>query len=159
MTEKTNRQHGAGKATVLAALLVGVALTLVAGFTFSHTDQAQFCGSCHVMYEPVRTHQQSPHAKLDCNECHAPHPAMPKAVFKAWAGTKDIYKNTFGEVGDIIRPSDRTRDVVNRNCINCHSMTGLNVDADVAKDRCTDCHRQVPHLRSTPVADRRVADE
>ncbi|EFI35590.1 NapC/NirT cytochrome c domain protein [Desulfonatronospira thiodismutans ASO3-1] len=159
MTKGKNRQNGAGRAAILIALLAGVALTLVAGFTYSHTDQPEFCGSCHVMYEATRTHQQSVHADLSCNECHAPHSAVPKMLFKSWAGTKDMYKNTFGKVGDVIQSSDRSSRVINDNCTNCHAMTGLNVDADMAKDQCIDCHRQVPHMRSTPVAERRVADE
>jgi len=159
MAGQNHKQMGVAKLTLLATLLLGVALTLIAGFTYSHTDQPEFCGSCHVMYEATRTHQQSVHAELSCNECHAPHNAIPKMVFKSWAGAKDMYKNTFGEVGDIILPSDRSRQVVQDNCTNCHAMTGLNVEPVEVKERCTDCHRQVPHMRSTPVAERRVADE
>ncbi len=152
-------QRGISKIALLGALLVGVAITLVGGFTYSHTDQPEFCGSCHVMYESVRTHQDSVHADLSCNECHVPHETMSKMVLKNYFGTKDMYKNIVGDVEDVIQPSERTQEVVNDNCTNCHNMTGLNVDADKAKDRCIGCHQQVTHNPKTPIAERRVADE
>lgn len=53
-----------------------LAVVLVAGaagaYSMQATDQAAFCGSCHVMSEVAWTHKQSAHAKLACNECHAP---------------------------------------------------------------------------------------
>ncbi len=152
-------QQGMSKTSVLIVLLMGIALTLAAGFTWRHTDQAEFCGSCHVMYEAVRTHQKSVHAKLACNDCHAPHEAMPKMVFKTYAGAKDMYKNALGDVGDLIRVTDRSRELINENCFNCHAMTGLNVGAREVKPYCTDCHRQVPHMNKLSISQRRVADE
>ncbi len=143
--------------TVLVILLMGIALTAGAGFSMKATDQAQFCGSCHVMYEAVRTHQHSVHAKLDCNECHTPDPFVSKMTFKSYAGMKDMYRNALGQVYDVIHATDRTKDVVNDNCTRCHAMTTLNVET--VKPYCTDCHRQVPHLSKLPVAQRRVADE
>ncbi len=154
-----NGQRGVSKTAVLIILLIGAAMTLVAGYTYSHTDQAEFCGSCHVMYESVRTHQQSVHANVSCNECHAPYSAMPKMVFKTYAGTKDVFRNIAGDVPDVIQVTDRSREIINDNCISCHSMTGLNVAASEVKPDCTDCHRQVPHMNKMSIAERRVADE
>jgi len=154
-----NKQQGVSLLAVLVILLAGVVLTAGAGFTLNATDQAEFCGGCHVMYESVRTHKQSVHAKLACNECHAPYTAMPKMVFKAYAGTKDVYKNTTGDVRDVINVTDRSRDIIKDNCINCHTMTGLNVAASEVKPYCTDCHRQIPHLSKLSISQRRVADE
>jgi cytochrome c nitrite reductase small subunit len=150
-------QEGISLAAVMVILLLGIALTAGAGFTMKATDQAQFCGGCHVMYEAVRTHQQSVHAKLACNECHTPEPFVPKMTFKGYSGMKDMYKNSLGQVYDIIHASDQTRDVVNENCARCHAITTLNVET--VKPYCTDCHRQVPHLSKLPIAQRRVADE
>lgn len=151
------KQEGISLVAVLAILLVGIALTAGAGFTMKATDQAEFCGSCHLMYEAVRTHQQSVHSQLACNECHTPDPFIPKMTFKTYAGMKDMYINTFGTVYDVIHASEKTKDVVNDNCTRCHTMTTLNVET--VKPYCTDCHRQVPHLRSLPISQRRVADE
>jgi cytochrome c nitrite reductase small subunit len=151
------KQEGISLAAVLALLLAGIALTAGVGFSMKKTDQARFCGSCHLMYEAVRTHQQSVHAKLDCNECHTPEPFVPKMTFKGYSGMKDMYLNAFGDVYDVIHASDNTKVVVNDNCTRCHAMTTINVET--VKPNCTDCHRQVPHLSKLPIAQRRVADE
>jgi len=146
-----------GIAVLLVMLIVGAGLYAGAAFSMKATDQARFCGSCHVMHEAVRTHQMSLHAKLACNECHAPAKILPKMVFKTWVGTKDLYQNVFGDVFDVIHASERTKDVVNESCSECHSMTAINV-TDV-KQYCTDCHRSVPHMSKLPISKRRVADE
>ncbi len=142
---------------ILITLIVVYAGT---GFAMGVTDEPEFCGTCHVMYEPVRTHDQSVHAGLSCNECHAPKPLVEKLAFKTYAGTKDIYKNLFAEIDDVIHASDLTKGIINTNCIECHTMTIINVEADMdAKQYCTDCHQQVPHFPKNPIAERRVAGE
>jgi cytochrome c nitrite reductase small subunit len=148
---------GKGKVAVLALLLVGAGL--YAGFAFSMkaTDEPQFCGSCHLMYEAVRTHQMSAHAKQACNECHIPHQMPSKMIYKSKSGAKDMYQNTLGDVFDVIHAAQSTKTVVNDNCTRCHVMTTLNV-AEV-KEYCTDCHRSVPHMSKLPISQRRVADE
>lgn len=154
-------QKRRGKVFVLFLLLVGA--FLYAGFAFSMkaTDEAQFCGSCHMMYEAVRTHQMSVHAKEACNECHIPHKMPSKLIYKSMAGAKDVFKNTLGDVFDVIHASDSTKQVVNDNCSRCHTMTIINVADDIgqAKGYCTDCHRGVPHMSKLPIDQRRVADE
>lgn len=154
-----NSQAGQTKTMILGILLLVAVLYAAVGFSMKATDQPEFCGSCHVMYEAVRTQQNSMHAKLDCNECHTPQDLTSKIPFKTWTGTKDMYQNTFGEIADVIHATNKTKEVVNANCENCHTMTALNVDSLEAKQYCTDCHRQVPHFSKRPIAKRRVADE
>lgn len=141
---------------VLIAVVIlysGTALSMKA------TDSAEFCGSCHVMNEVTRTHQISTHAKLSCNDCHAPHNITAKIPFKAMAGAKDIYINMFGEVDDVIHTSKKSKDIINQNCLNCHEMTNVNVAMDT-KEYCIDCHQTVPHFsKRTPISERRVAGE
>ncbi|TYT74041.1 cytochrome c3 family protein [Desulfobotulus mexicanus] len=149
-----------GMKTLLLALgliVVGAGIYAAADFSMKATDEPAFCGSCHIMYEVVRTQQNSVHASLSCNDCHAPAGGMRKIMFKVKAGAKDVYQNTFGDVLDVIHTTQATKDVVNENCMACHTMTNLNV-AD-AKESCTDCHRQVPHFSKSPIAERRVANE
>ncbi len=145
--------------------LVSVALTLVilgyisAGFTMRNTDIPEFCGTCHVMHEAVRTHQQSVHAQLTCNECHAPTDAfVSKMIFKTRAGMRDIYVNTIGPIPDVVTAEAATREVINDNCASCHFMTTINLDGK-AKNYCFDCHRHVPHTRKSPIASRKVTNE
>lgn len=159
MKQTISGQSGRGILSFIVILLIGAVLTLAAGHTLSETDQAGFCGSCHVMNEYFRTHQASVHAQLDCNDCHAPYQAMPRMVFKYVAGTDHMRKNISGDIPDIITSKKKTSEVVNASCMNCHTMSVLNVGADDVKPNCIGCHRQVQHQRSTPVSTRRVANE
>ncbi len=154
-----DKQSGHSKTMILGILVLVAILYAVAGFSMKATDQPEFCGSCHVMYEAVRTQQNSMHANLDCNECHTPENLTEQMPFKTWTGLKDMYQNTFGDIQDVIHASDKTKKVVNENCESCHTMTALNVDSLEAKQYCADCHRQVPHFQKSPIAQRRVADD
>lgn len=139
----------------LAAILV---LSASVGFTMKATDQRTFCGSCHAMAEAAWTHRMSVHSKIACNECHAPRNMASKAVFKAVAGTRDIYAFTIGEMAQTIHATENTKEVVNENCRSCHTATTMNVAMD-AKRYCTDCHRNVPHFKKIPIDLRSAADE
>ncbi|OEF96730.1 cytochrome c3 family protein [Desulfuribacillus alkaliarsenatis] len=154
-----DRLKSANKWTVMFfALLVAILLYSGTAISMKATDTAEFCSSCHVMNEVVRTHQISTHANLTCNDCHAPHDILSKIPFKAKAGAKDIYINTFGEVSDVIQSTSKTKEIVNQNCLNCHDMTNKNVAMD-AKDFCIDCHQTVPHFGKKPISERMVAGE
>ncbi|MDW7675029.1 MAG: NapC/NirT family cytochrome c [Bacillota bacterium] len=144
----------------IISIILGVFILFYAGtgFAMKATDRADFCGSCHVMNEAVRTYNLSVHADLACNQCHAPHQITSKIGFKTQAGFKDIYKNVTNDVGDVIQATSKTKEIANQNCINCHSMTNKNVAMD-AKEFCTDCHRQVPHFNKIPIGERMVAGE
>ena len=71
----------------LKILLGGVALgvLVLAGLAWGMrvTDARPFCSSCHIMEQAARTHKLSPHAKLACNECHAPTKDVVNANCKA----------------------------------------------------------------------------
>lgn len=98
----------------------------------------------------------STHAKLACNECHAPHNLLAKLPFKAQEGLRDFMGNVSGK--DIPRPlSARTRDVVNENCKACHFATNSEVASMDAKPYCVDCHRNMAHMRHKPISTRTVA--
>ncbi len=145
-------------AAIILISLIG--LYLSTGFAMRSTDTPNFCGSCHVMHEPVRTHGESVHGELTCNECHAPKPIVEKIAFKTYAGSKDIYKNLFSDIDDVIHATEKTKQIVNDRCSDCHTMTNLNVEINMdAKEYCTDCHQQVPHSPKKPIDERRVAGE
>jgi cytochrome c nitrite reductase small subunit len=141
-------------------LMIMIILYFSTGFALRVTDNAPFCGSCHVMHEHVRTHYQSVHAEISCNECHAPKQKVKKVVFKAYAGTKDIYKNLLGDIDDVIHATELTKEIINDNCADCHTATNANVILNMnAKKNCTDCHQQVPHFPKKPIDERRIAGE
>ena len=122
-------------------------------------------GFCHGLDGPASVLRQLPHhaggrrdahAKLACNECHAPHNLLAKLPFKAQEGLRDFMGNVSGK--DIPRPlSARTRDVVNENCKACHFATNSEVASMDAKPYCVDCHRNMAHMRHKPISTRTVA--
>ncbi len=143
---------------MLIGTVFGIALFSVAAIAMHYTDQRPFCSSCHVMKTAAVTHKMSTHANLSCNSCHAPHTLLEKIPYKAAAGLKDIWANIQGK--DVpLNASLSTKDVVNANCISCHTMTNMGVASMQAKPYCTDCHRNVAHMRKKPISTRMVADE
>ncbi|MDW7673808.1 MAG: NapC/NirT family cytochrome c [Bacillota bacterium] len=139
-------------------LILGIFLYAGSSYAMKTTDQAAFCSSCHVMNEKTRTFNDSVHASLSCNDCHAPEATGSKLLFKTKTGTSHLAKNISGNIEDVIHSTFNTKEVVKQNCISCHSMTNKNVMLD-AKDFCTDCHRHVPHLSKKPIGERMVAGE
>jgi cytochrome c nitrite reductase small subunit len=133
----------------VGGVAIGVLLTAVALTVIDSTDSPEFCSSCHIMDSAFGTFSSSSHAHLDCNDCHAPTESFAvKMVFKARTGMGHIYMNTIGrgEIPDVLHATSESSDVVDTNCIKCHSQTVSMVEHD-AKGRCADCHRSVPHGR------------
>lgn len=136
----------------------GMLLLGVMAYAMTVTDARPFCSSCHIMQEAAVTHKIGSHARLACNECHAPHNLLAKLPFKAQEGLRDVVGNLTGK--DIPRPlSMRTRDVVNANCMACHAQTNTNVASMDVKAYCVDCHRSVAHMRTKPMSTRMVAND
>ncbi len=142
---------------VLLPFAAGIAIVVAASGAMSVTDSAGFCGSCHSMAEAALTHSRSVHAKLACNECHAPHSLVPKIPFKAKEGTRDVFKTVTRNVPDLIHPGDDTMTAVQNNCLRCHGAVIQEVNM-LSKSHCTDCHRHVPHSPKIPVSKRSAAD-
>ena len=141
----------------LLAFAAGAASIIGTALAMTTTDQAGFCGSCHSMSEAALTHKQSVHAKLACNECHAPHNLVEKIPFKTKEGARDIFATATNTIPDLIHPGEETREVVQVNCRRCHDAGIRNVNM-TAKTHCTDCHRHVPHTPKLPIAKRSAAD-
>ncbi len=158
MIDQKDRRAGPVFKVLVIGVVIGFILTAGAGFGMKISDERPFCASCHIMHEAALTHKQSQHAKLACNECHAPHNLLKKLPFKAASGARDIYLNSFGKIAEPIHAGDTTREVVNVNCQNCHSMTNMTVSSMNAKAFCTDCHRNVQHMRMKPISTRKVSD-
>jgi cytochrome c nitrite reductase small subunit len=151
------KQGGGIKFSVILALMVGAAIVIGSSFAMTSTDKAGFCGSCHSMSEASLTHSKSLHAKLACNECHAPHHLTAKIPFKTKEGMRDIHATMTKKIPDLIHSGQETRAVVQANCLRCHGAVIETVNM-TAKPHCTDCHRNVPHAPRTPIAKRSAAD-
>jgi len=157
MLFKKGDPGGPGWLYALLPALGGVVLTVGVALAMHTTDQASFCGSCHSMSEAALTHQRSVHAKLACNECHAPYNLVAKVPFKTKEGMRDMYVTATSTIPDLIHPGGETKDVTQANCLRCHAETTSTV-VMTSKPYCTDCHRSVPHMPKIPVAERSAAD-
>ncbi len=150
---------------LFSGLVIGVILAGVFAWALNATDQRQFCASCHLMREAAVTQKLGMHAKLSCNECHAPHALLAKIPFKAEAAMEDVLGNIQGRdvpippVCILIPPAKKHRDIVNQNCINCHAPVNAKVASMAVKPYCTDCHRSVAHMRLNPISERTVGYE
>jgi cytochrome c nitrite reductase small subunit len=135
------------KFLIVLALLVGVFLSFSTVKTMAYLDSPGFCQNCHTMKSVYTSFVDSTHSDLQCNDCHLPHKSeVGKLFFKGRAGMTHIYFNTLGtdDIPDVIQATDRTKDIMNDNCISCHNSTLSNVSHD-AKDKCISCHKTVPH--------------
>jgi len=143
--------------TLSLALVVALVAVSAMGYAMQATDQAAFCGGCHSMDSETWTFRQGGHAKLACNDCHAPQNLAAKIPFKAQAGSADIWATVSKNIPDVIHASKLHKDVIQANCVRCHEATLQTVAMD-AKPWCVDCHRSVPHKSRTPISTRKVAD-
>ena len=136
--------------------VIGAGLVITAAVGMQYSDSRPFCATCHVMEQAALTHSRSPHAKLACNDCHAPHNLLAKIPVKARAGLTDFLANISGR--DVpLQAGTWTRDIVDANCRACHGVTvGGIMDA---KPYCADCHRGTAHQNKTPISQREAADE
>jgi hypothetical protein len=94
------------------------------------TDSPEFCNSCHIMDSAFGSFQESNHAHLDCNDCHAPTDSLlTKMSFKARAGAGHMYMNTIGrgEIPDVLHATSELRRRRERQLHQCHepSFSGL----------------------------------
>jgi len=142
---------------VAMILLVVLVLGVGGAYTMQTTDQAAFCSSCHSMDTSFWTFKNSGHAKLACNDCHAPYNLAAKIPFKAAAGSSDVWSTVTKNIPDVIHANKLHKDVIQANCVRCHTATIEKVAMD-SKPYCGDCHRSVPHKSRTPISTRKVAD-
>jgi cytochrome c nitrite reductase small subunit len=155
---------------ILCGILLGLVLVIFRiSNAFSYlSDSPQACMNCHVMTTQYATWQHSSHTQSAiCNDCHVPHDNIfRKYYFKANDGLRHSFMFTFNLDPQVIRIHDVGKEVVQENCIRCHSnlvesvsigSISLNKSKHGEVKLCWDCHREVPHGRvssqaSTPFA-------
>lgn len=120
------------------------------------SDDPTTCVNCHVMYPEYATWEKGSHGRVTtCNDCHVPQDnVLRKYMFKATDGLRHATMFTFRMEPQVIKIKDAGRDVVQENCIRCHSnylhpismrslgAKGIHDDTDRL---CWDCHRETPH--------------
>jgi len=153
---------------VSTGALVGLAVVGLAGYVTSISNASSYlsddpkaCINCHIMAPQYATWQHSSHARAaTCNDCHVPHDStLRKYAYKAKDGSRHAFMFTFRMEPQVITATQDSKEVIQQNCIRCHSTVVSEVAFGVHRDdrACADCHREVPHgrihsLSSTPNA-------
>jgi cytochrome c nitrite reductase small subunit len=128
--------------------VVAVVGMYVTEFTTYLGNNPTTCNNCHVMDAAYEGWYHGGHkAWTDCSECHTPHAFIPKYIVKAQSGYHHVTAFTFGNIPDAIRAKESSREVIQENCVRCHSATVADIMAGPLEfDRnCFDCHRNVAH--------------
>jgi cytochrome c nitrite reductase small subunit len=141
---------------------LGVLLVYVSNATSYLSDDPKACINCHIMTPQYATWERSSHARVtNCNDCHVPHDSIVrKYMFKAKDGMRHSAMFTLRMEPQVIKAIPESKEVIQANCIRCHSQSIAWAKAPMHSDwkrACTDCHREVPHgrvhsLNSTPNA-------
>jgi nitrate/TMAO reductase-like tetraheme cytochrome c subunit len=105
--------------TTAANILIGTQGTYRA---VEHMETVQFCGqSCHVMKPEFKAHQNSPHANIECVDCHVA-PGVSGWVQSKMAGTRQLLDVVFNRVHYPIQSAMETNRLVpaSATCEQCH---------------------------------------
>lgn len=137
----------------LIAILVA-ALTL--GYFAYATDAVAYggnapetCANCHAMDAQYENWYFGSHSKwAKCTDCHLPHDNL--IVYyaeKGRQGAKDTYAFVTGNIPVLLRAEERTKEIVQENCIHCHEkiVDGIMVGEPAFERYCWDCHRSTAH--------------
>ena len=119
-------------------------------------DKPETCVNCHVMTSEYNSWMHSSHREVaTCNSCHVPHDnVLNKYYFKAKDGLYHATVFTLRNEPQVIQMKEASQEVVQQNCIRCHSkqVKDAKLDGWIANhaesrtDRqCWSCHREVPH--------------
>jgi len=135
-------------AIVVAALALGYfAFVTDAPSYGGHAPET--CANCHVMDSQYENWYHGAHENwAKCTDCHLPHDNF--AVYyaeKGRQGAKDVYAFVTGNIPVAIRASDKTKGIVQVNCVRCHedSVENIVMGAQPFDRYCWDCHRDIAH--------------
>ena len=156
---------------IIGSLVFAAAMGVFAWVTDAPTylgHEAATCNNCHVMDAQFENWYHSAHAQAAvCTDCHLPHQNLTSYyLYKGYSGMKDVLSFTLKTYPDAIRATTQTVQIVQANCIRCHTDT---VDvivyggAQPFERNCWSCHRGVAHgdpgLALSPYQDVEVYDK
>jgi cytochrome c nitrite reductase small subunit len=136
---------------------IAIAAAVIAlGFFVYVTDAPAYggsapetCANCHVMDSQYENWYHAPHEKVtECVDCHLPHENIAMYYLeKGRQGAKDVYAFTTGNIPVAIRASERTKSIIQTNCIRCHQqkVESIVMGPQPFDRYCWDCHRNVAH--------------
>ena len=134
-----------GVIAILAVVGTGLYVT---DFTAYLGNNPSTCNNCHVMDYVYEGWYHGGHENwANCNDCHTPHALIPKYYVKALSGYHHVSAFITGKIPNAIRAKEESREVVQENCIRCHTETVSNITENpMPMDRyCFECHRSVAH--------------
>lgn len=122
------------------------------------SDDPQTCVNCHIMAPQYATWNHSSHREVaTCNDCHVPHNNLAnKYYFKAKDGMRHATMFTLRREPQVILIHEAGQEVVQDNCVRCHSQLITDSKLLVRTDdfhsarserKCWECHRETPHGR------------
>ncbi|MBK8783619.1 MAG: cytochrome c nitrite reductase small subunit [Anaerolineales bacterium] len=135
-------------AIVVAALAMGYFAFVTDAVSYGGSAP-ETCANCHVMDSQYESWYHGAHENwAKCTDCHLPHDNF--AVYyaeKGRQGAKDVYAFVTGNIPLAIRASDKTKGIVQENCIHCHedSVESIVMGAQPFDRYCWDCHRDIAH--------------
>lgn len=145
---------------IAAGVFVGLGLFVIyVSRAYSYlSDEPTTCINCHVMAPQYVTWNHSSHREwTNCNDCHVPQDYVFNTYyFKAKDGLRHATIFTLRNEPQVIFIKDEGKEVVQQNCIRCHSsvltdhrtlMKTNEYDKFRKERKCWDCHREVPHGR------------
>jgi len=134
---------------VIGSLFVVMGVGMYAtGFTTYLGNDPEACNNCHVMdsaYAGWYHNQHRPWAL--CNDCHTPHDIIPKYYVKSLSGYHHVSAFLLGNVPPAIRAKETSKEVVQENCIRCHTETVADIQDENHKTNtyCFTCHAEAGH--------------
>jgi nitrate/TMAO reductase-like tetraheme cytochrome c subunit len=105
--------------TTLLNVLIGTQFTYRA---VKHMETPQFCGqSCHTMNPEFAAYRNSPHAKVECVDCHVA-PGAAGWIASKSAGIRQLFETVFETYPRPIPSALETNSLVpaSQTCENCH---------------------------------------
>jgi len=175
----TNQAGGKRPSKKLLFGVLVVVFALGAGFAglfnigLAHTNEMEFCTSCHSMQTPLEEYMESVHYKnasgvrATCSDCHVPKEFLPKMYAKIMA-VKDVYHEILGTIDSEEKYEEHRWDMATRvwakfkstnarECRSCHDFAHMDLSSQSRSARnrhsraedegetCIDCHKGVAH--------------
>ena len=138
-------------------VIIAIAMAVIAlGFFVYVTDAPAYggsapetCANCHVMDSQYENWYHAPHENFTkCVDCHLLHEnVVAYYLEKGRQGAKDVYAFTTGNIPVVIRASQRSKSIIQSNCLRCHQATveSIVMGPQPFDRNCWDCHRNVAH--------------
>ena len=139
------------------AFIIAIGAAVIAlGFFVFVTDAPAYggsapetCANCHVMDSQYENWYHAPHENFtECVDCHLPHDnVVVYYLEKGRQGAKDVYAFTTGKIPVQIRASEKSKGIIQENCVRCHQETveTIMMGAQPFDRYCWDCHRAMSH--------------